>query len=108
MTQRSWRGQVRAAIIYFGGFLGAGNRKIAVDWNAAPLPATMIVSRSISREIRLRQRPDERIGAFGPDRHSRQPASPPAIGNAGLMKFCLEVSTPIRRVRLNSDARRVV
>jgi hypothetical protein len=28
------RGQVRAAIIDFGGFLGVGNRKIAVDWNA--------------------------------------------------------------------------
>ena len=26
-------GQVRAAIIDFGGFLGVGNRKIAVDWN---------------------------------------------------------------------------
>ena len=27
-------GQVRAAMIDFGGFLGVGNRKIAVDWNA--------------------------------------------------------------------------
>jgi hypothetical protein len=27
-------GQVRAAIIDFGGFLGVGNRKIAIDWNA--------------------------------------------------------------------------
>jgi hypothetical protein len=27
-------GQVRAAIIDFGGFLGVGNRKIAVDWRA--------------------------------------------------------------------------
>ena len=27
-------GRVRAAIIDFGGFLGVGNRKIAVDWNA--------------------------------------------------------------------------
>jgi hypothetical protein len=27
-------GQVRAAIIDFGGFLGVGNRKIAVAWNA--------------------------------------------------------------------------
>src|ERR1700730_6655599 len=26
-------GQVRAAIIDFGGFLGVGSRKIAVDWN---------------------------------------------------------------------------
>jgi hypothetical protein len=28
------RGQVRAAIIDFGGFLGVGSRKIAVDWSA--------------------------------------------------------------------------
>jgi hypothetical protein len=27
-------GDVRAAIIDFGGFLGLGNRKVAVDWNA--------------------------------------------------------------------------
>ncbi|HEY1362202.1 MAG TPA: PRC-barrel domain-containing protein [Xanthobacteraceae bacterium] len=27
-------GQLRAAVIDFGGFLGVGNRKIAVDWNA--------------------------------------------------------------------------
>ena len=27
-------GQVRAAIIDFGGFLGVGSRKIAVDWKA--------------------------------------------------------------------------
>ena len=30
MVDRS--GQVRAAIIDFGGFLGVGTRKIAVDW----------------------------------------------------------------------------
>jgi hypothetical protein len=35
-------GQVRAAVIDFGGFLGVGSRKIAVDWNALsfPPPAT--------------------------------------------------------------------
>ena len=27
-------GQVRAAVIDFGGFLGVGSRKIVVDWNA--------------------------------------------------------------------------
>jgi hypothetical protein len=32
-------GQVRAAIIDFGGFLGVGSRKIAVDWNALQFPA---------------------------------------------------------------------
>jgi hypothetical protein len=32
-------GEVRAAIIDFGGFLGVGSRKIAVDWNALQFPA---------------------------------------------------------------------
>ena len=32
------QGQVRAAIIDFGGFLGVGSRKIAVDWNALHFP----------------------------------------------------------------------
>ena len=32
-------GEVRAAIIDFGGFLGVGSRKIAVDWNALHFPA---------------------------------------------------------------------
>ena len=31
-------GQVRAAVIDFGGFLGVGSRKIAVDWNALRFP----------------------------------------------------------------------
>lgn len=31
-------GKVRAAIIDFGGFLGVGSRKIAVDWNALHFP----------------------------------------------------------------------
>jgi PRC-barrel domain len=31
-------GQVRAAIIDFGGFLGLGSRKIAVDWGALHFP----------------------------------------------------------------------
>ena len=29
-----WSGQTRAAIIDFGGFLGVGSRRIAVDWKA--------------------------------------------------------------------------
>ena len=33
------QGQTRAAIIDFGGFLGVGSRKIAVDWSALHFPA---------------------------------------------------------------------
>jgi hypothetical protein len=32
-------GEVRAAIIDFGGFLGVGSRKIAVAWNALSFPS---------------------------------------------------------------------
>ncbi len=31
-------GRVRAAVIDFGGFLGVGSRKIAVDWSALHFP----------------------------------------------------------------------
>ena len=37
LVERS--GRVRAAIIDFGGFLGVGSRKIAVDWSALHFPA---------------------------------------------------------------------
>jgi hypothetical protein len=37
LVERS--GRVRAAIIDFGGFLGVGSRKIAVDWAALHFPA---------------------------------------------------------------------
>ncbi len=43
-------GQVRAAVIDFGGFLGVGRRKIVVDWRAlhfARLPISQIASASI-------------------------------------------------------------
>jgi hypothetical protein len=33
-----YAGKVRAAIIDFGGFLGVGSRKIAVDWSALHFP----------------------------------------------------------------------
>jgi hypothetical protein len=33
-------GQVRGAVIDFGGFLGVGSRKIAVDWSSLSFPST--------------------------------------------------------------------
>jgi len=48
-------GQVRAAIIDFGGFLGVGSRKIAVAWNALRfLPDAKNVER-IGLELRRDQ-----------------------------------------------------
>ena len=44
-------GQVRAAIIDFGGFLGVGSRKIAVDWNALHFPQPGKVGARIALEL---------------------------------------------------------
>ena len=44
-------GQVRAAIIDFGGFLGVGSRKIAVDWNALRFPAPAKADAKITLEL---------------------------------------------------------
>jgi hypothetical protein len=44
-------GQVRAAIIDFGGFLGVGSRKIAVDWNALHFPAPTKSDAKIALEL---------------------------------------------------------
>jgi hypothetical protein len=44
-------GQVRAAIIDFGGFLGVGSRKIAVDWGALHFPAPGKPDARISLEL---------------------------------------------------------
>jgi hypothetical protein len=42
-------GQVRAAIIDFGGFLGVGNRKVAVAWNALRFPPDPKDSKKVER-----------------------------------------------------------
>jgi len=44
-------GQVRAAIIDFGGFLGVGSRKIAVDWSALHFSPTGADGDHISLEL---------------------------------------------------------
>ncbi len=44
-------GQVRAAIIDFGGFLGVGSRKIAVDWSALHFPPPGQPGAKISLEL---------------------------------------------------------
>ncbi len=44
-------GQVRAAIIDFGGFLGVGSRKIAVDWNALHFPPPAKPDAKITLEL---------------------------------------------------------
>ena len=44
-------GQVRAAIIDFGGFLGVGSRKIAVEWNALHFPQPGKADAKITLEL---------------------------------------------------------
>lgn len=44
-------GQIRAAIIDFGGFLGVGSRKIAVDWNAMHFPQSGKPGQRIALEL---------------------------------------------------------
>ena len=44
-------GQVRAAVIDFGGFLGVGSRKIVVDWNALHFQRISNKSDAITLEL---------------------------------------------------------
>jgi hypothetical protein len=48
-------GQVRAAVIDFGGFLGVGSRKIVVDWNALHFGSIANKSDSITLELKQEQ-----------------------------------------------------
>jgi hypothetical protein len=58
-------GQVRAAIIDFGGFLGVGSRKIAVDWNALHFPPPGKTGEPIALELtrdQVKEAPEYRDG----------------------------------------------
>jgi PRC-barrel domain protein len=57
-------GQVRAAVIDFGGFLGVGNRKIAVDWGALSFPPSGVIDHVILNLTRdqVRLAPEYRSG----------------------------------------------
>ena len=81
-------GQVRAAIIDFGGFLGVGSRKIAVDWGALSFPPDGAVDHIILNltrdQVRLapEYRPGEPLvvlGAANPEQI--KPENPPQPEN---------------------------
>ncbi len=58
-------GQVRAAVIDFGGFLGVGSRKIAVDWDALKFPAPSDKSGYVTLEFtrdQLKAGPEYQVG----------------------------------------------
>lgn len=79
-------GQVRAAIIDFGGFLGVGSRKIAVDWRALRFPPAGKLDRLVldltRNEVRLapEYKPGEQVVVLGPSAAAQQarPAAPAA------------------------------
>ena len=48
-------GQVRGAVIDFGGFLGVGSRKIVVDWSALHFGQVTNKKESITLELTLEQ-----------------------------------------------------
>jgi sporulation protein YlmC with PRC-barrel domain len=57
-------GQVRAAVIDFGGFLGVGNRKVVVDWTAlhfAPADQPDRISLDLTRN-QIKQAPEYKPG----------------------------------------------
>src|SRR5262249_1386009 len=78
-------GQVRAAIVDFGGFLGVGNRQIAVDWKAIRFPAdgkTDAVIVDLSKDpLRVARvhNPGEQMGVLG--QHPAAPPHPAAVAS---------------------------
>jgi hypothetical protein len=60
-----YAGQVRAAVIDFGGFLGVGSRKIAVDWNVLHFPQPGKSGEPIALELtrdQVKEAPEYRDG----------------------------------------------
>lgn len=78
------KGVVRAAVIDFGGFLGVGSRKVAVDWQALHFPPKGKLDRltlSLSDEqVRLapEYKPGEPIVVVGATSGAARAVSPPA------------------------------
>ena len=59
-------GKVRAAVIDFGGFLGVGNRKVAVDWGALHFAPTGSKDDRITLDLtreQVKAAPEYRAGA---------------------------------------------
>jgi sporulation protein YlmC with PRC-barrel domain len=73
-------GHVRAAVIDFGGFLGVGSRKIAIDWTALrfePKGSSSIIRFDLARE-QLRVAPEVRPGEPVVIIGAARPANPSA------------------------------
>ena len=74
-------GQVRAAVIDFGGFLGVGSRKIAVDWSALRFPGSgkldQVTVELTRDQVRLapEYRPGTPVIVLGTPSSTKPPAS---------------------------------
>ena len=76
-------GQLRAAVIEFGGFLGVGSRKIAVAWAALHFPPDAKKGSHATLELTLNQvrglpefREDEPVVVLGGSGGLERPPSP--------------------------------
>ena len=77
-------GAVEAAVVEFGGFLGIGTRKIAVEWSALRFQATenkLVAILDIPRD-QLRSAPEYDAGARRRARGSSRPRGRPGIAVA--------------------------
>jgi len=91
-------GQVRAAIIDFGGFLGVGSRQIAVDWKAIRFPADgkadAVIVDLTKDQLRTAPvyKPGEQIVVLG-----QQPASPPQTPPAPAPQPAPDTVNPVAK-----------
>ena len=94
-------GQVRAAIIDFGGFLGVGSRKIAVDWNALHFPQPGKPGERIALDLtrdQVRTAPEYKEGKpVRRPRRARQARIPARITTMPEMCSVRGTTTPLRR-----------
>ena len=70
-------GQPRAAVIDFGGFLGVGSRKIAVDWNLLSFDPE---KRDRAAVLALRRREIRAAPEYRGDATSAEMVGPPLVG----------------------------
>ncbi len=77
-------GSMRAAVIDFGGFLGVGSRKIAVDWSAIHFPASGKLDRVVvdipAKDLRVAPtyKEGEQVVVLGRPAEPKTPAPDPA------------------------------
>lgn len=72
-------GRPRAAVIDFGGFLGVGSRKIAVDWNLLQFDPGEHKHKAV---LALGQREIQRAPEYRADAASAAMVGPPSVGGS--------------------------